>query len=178
MPLNISADVRALLDSHLDAVESSLSAAGNRETRKAITEDLQAQIFEMLAESSSNPTVEDLEEILARIDPPASYASGRAVLSLQRARKAEDKSTPDWARVFGVICLAVCGLVLLLWPSIHGLLADRAAAAIFLANPNTTSVNFENSTLSEAAKLGFWISGTLALLITGNVLLKWKSARN
>ena len=74
MTVELAPDVRARLDAHLDAVEKALVAAGSsRERRRGVVDDLEAQIMDMLAGKSETPTVAELEEVLAKLDPPGAY---------------------------------------------------------------------------------------------------------
>lgn len=99
MPQPLSADVSGILEAHLDAVESALATAGQpRGTRKAIVDDLEAQILDMLTESTgARPaTVADMEAILAKLDPPQAYATGRPLPVPPRPRR-QDKVAPGLA---------------------------------------------------------------------------------
>ena len=69
-------EVRARLDQHLDAVESALTAAGHsRDHRRAILDDLESQIRDILAARSPSPSLADVTAILAQLDPPQAYAA-------------------------------------------------------------------------------------------------------
>jgi hypothetical protein len=72
--------VRARIDMHLDAVESQLQAAGaTRERRRAITDDLETQILDMLEHGDERPASEaGIDSILSGLDPPQAYASEAA----------------------------------------------------------------------------------------------------
>ena len=77
MTLELTPDVRQRLDAHLDAVEQALSAARkSRQQRRGIVDDLEAQIMDMLGGKSESPTLPDLEEVLAKLDPPSAYGEG------------------------------------------------------------------------------------------------------
>jgi hypothetical protein len=71
----IPSDVRTRIDRHLDAVETQLNAASiPRRQRRAITDDLETQILDMLAAVPKHPpTVADVESVLAQLDPPEAY---------------------------------------------------------------------------------------------------------
>jgi hypothetical protein len=75
MTADLPADARARLEAHLNAVEQTLVAVGrSREQRRAILDDLESQIFDMLAKRSPEPTLADVEATLCQLDPPAAYA--------------------------------------------------------------------------------------------------------
>lgn len=77
--MELTAEVRARIDAHLDAVESTLRVAGqSRDQRRAVVDDLEAQILEMLAARGANPTMEDVSAVLGKLDPPSAYAAGGA----------------------------------------------------------------------------------------------------
>ncbi|HDY65588.1 MAG TPA: hypothetical protein ENH84_05080 [Phycisphaerae bacterium] len=68
-------DVRDRIDAHLDEIDALLQAGGmSRSERKGITDDVEAQILEMLsARAGENPTLADTEAVLAELDPPEAY---------------------------------------------------------------------------------------------------------
>ena len=76
----LSDEARRRLDAHLDAVERALAAAGHsREQRRAVVDDLEAQINEMLAGRlgvGGSPTLGDVEAVLSEVDPPSAYGGG------------------------------------------------------------------------------------------------------
>ena len=79
MEMQISAEIRGRLDAHLDAVEKALvEAKYSRERRRGIIDDLEAQIMEMLSNGPAEPTLADLEAVLATLDPPAAYGEAGA----------------------------------------------------------------------------------------------------
>ncbi len=73
----LSAEVQSRIDTHLDAVEKQLAAAGlERTKRRGIVDDLETQILDMLAaRSADSPTVTDVDAVLAGLDPPSAYAN-------------------------------------------------------------------------------------------------------
>ena len=72
----LTPDARARLDAHLDAVEGVLAAAGRtREQRRAVVDDLEPQVLDMLAARSAAPTAEEVEAVLAGLDAPAAYGA-------------------------------------------------------------------------------------------------------
>jgi hypothetical protein len=76
MTIALTPAARARLDAHLDAVESALAITGNsREQRRGVVDDLEVQILDMLAHRSPSPTLDDVETVLAKLDPPTAYGS-------------------------------------------------------------------------------------------------------
>lgn len=72
-------DVRARIDAHLDAVETAARRSGaGREEVRSITDDVEAQILDMLAARVPDraPILDDLAAVLAQLDPPEAYAQG------------------------------------------------------------------------------------------------------
>ena len=65
MTTSLTPELRARLDAHLDSVDRNLLAtAHTREQRRAITDDLESQILEMLAARSPTPTLADLVDFI------------------------------------------------------------------------------------------------------------------
>ena len=74
----VTPTARQRVDDHLDAVEREL-AAMPRQRRRAIVDDLEAQIVDMLGWADlSAVRAEQVDAVLARLDPPAAYAAGDA----------------------------------------------------------------------------------------------------
>ncbi|MEM1353278.1 MAG: hypothetical protein AAGH88_00195 [Planctomycetota bacterium] len=69
-------ELQARLDTHLDAVDDVLRKHGkSRSERSAIVDELANQIIEMIADRrEGEPKLEDLDAVLAEIDPPEAYA--------------------------------------------------------------------------------------------------------
>jgi hypothetical protein len=75
MTQELAVEVRRRLSDHLDAVEKVLIDTGRtREQRRAVVDDLESQIIEMLAARTANPVLVDIEAVLSEIDPPSVYA--------------------------------------------------------------------------------------------------------
>ena len=132
MTITLPADARSRLDAHLDAVEGVLHAAGRpREQRRAVTDDLEAQIMDMLAAQSAAPTLGDLEAVLARLDPPAAYAADRAGLAPVAGPSAPvavvAAPRPRYSRtaIWGLVCILVSFLPALLIIPVGFLLVRR-----------------------------------------------------
>ncbi len=72
----LNPDVRGRIDAHLDAIDAALSAAGmSRSERRSITDDVEAQVLEMLSSRAGpSPTLADAEAVLAELDSPEAYA--------------------------------------------------------------------------------------------------------
>jgi len=78
----LSTEVQSRIDTHLDAVERQLQAAGTERTkRRGIIDDLETQILDMLSSFENRaPTVADIDGVLGQLDPPQAYASESAWL--------------------------------------------------------------------------------------------------
>ena len=77
LPTDLDFETRARLEQHLDAVEDVLrSYQQPRNARSAIVDELENQICESLDEQVSGrlPTLNDLNALLAEMDPPEAYA--------------------------------------------------------------------------------------------------------
>src|SRR3954462_778170 len=125
MNVTLNPEVRARLDAHLDAVERALvEAKCSRERRRGIVDDLEAQIMEMLAARSKEPTVGDLEAVLATLDPPAAYGEsapsagapsvGTVSAISPPARAPVGASRYSRTAIWGFVCILVSLLPLLL----------------------------------------------------------------
>src|SRR5262245_61484799 len=84
MRTELDAPLRALVERRLDGIDRVLLAAGvSRGERCGIVEEVEAQIYEMLARRADGPpTRQDVLAVLAALDPPEAYAPEgyRAVL--------------------------------------------------------------------------------------------------
>jgi len=116
--MELTAEVRARIDAHLDAVESTLRVAGqSRDQRRAVVDDLEAQILEMLAARGAHPTMEDVSAVLGKLDPPSAYAGGgvreaSAVLPAMGAVAAVPPAVVPRRRysrtaIWGLVCILV-----------------------------------------------------------------------
>jgi hypothetical protein len=72
----LSAPLRALVDERLDAIDRVLLQVGvSRGERQDVVQEVEAQLFEMLARRSADePAREDVLAVLAELDPPEAYA--------------------------------------------------------------------------------------------------------
>lgn len=114
MSMDLNAEVRNRVDMHLEAVEQVLVAAGHtREARRAVVDDLEAQILEMLSQGGVAPTVADVEAVLGRLDAPAAYGEGGSQLRIEnyelRIGGQGDgvKSRYSRTAIWGLVCVLV-----------------------------------------------------------------------
>jgi hypothetical protein len=71
--MELTAEARARVDRYLEAVEERLRAAGKtREERRAVVDDLEGQILEMV-EARGAGTAEGVERVLSTMDRPEAY---------------------------------------------------------------------------------------------------------
>ncbi|MGN6368338.1 MAG: HAAS signaling domain-containing protein [Phycisphaerae bacterium] len=76
MTLSLSAEAKSRLDAYLDAVEQTLHRSGNaRDQRRAIVDDLETHIRDLLAARTAKPTLADIEAVLAQMDPVTAYGT-------------------------------------------------------------------------------------------------------
>lgn len=74
--MELPPEVRSKVDAHLDAVEQAFRRSGaGREEARSITDDVETQILDMLTTRAAGrtPTVEDVNAVLAQLDPPEAY---------------------------------------------------------------------------------------------------------
>jgi hypothetical protein len=117
MTVELSAEARARLDGHLDEVEKALMAGGrSREQRRAVVDDLEAQILDMLAKRSAAPTLGDMNEVLAQVDPPSAYSEGApregaapdaSKPVMAAAVKAQERPRYSGFAIAGFVCILV-----------------------------------------------------------------------
>jgi len=105
--VNPSPEARERMDAYLDAIERVLVAADMpRAERKGIADDVEAQILEMLAAGKgAEATVEDVETVLAQLDPPEAYAEAGGAPPAAPVATAKDKDSRKW---LGIVSLALC----------------------------------------------------------------------
>jgi len=115
MPPSLPPEARARLDHHLDAVEAALISAGHsRDQRRAVLDDLESQITDMLAAHSASPTAADVKAVLAKVDPPAAYATPAALAPPQHAAPSANPRysiTAVWA--FGCVLGSIVSIAML-----------------------------------------------------------------
>jgi hypothetical protein len=115
-------DARSRVDAYLDAIEEVLDRSGRpRGQRRAITDEVEAQIMEMLAERAGfAPSVGDVEAVLADLDPPEAYAEEAAGERPAAAAPPAAPSPPPRPRLSRAAIVGVCWapLALLLVPAL------------------------------------------------------------
>lgn len=105
--------VRKRIDEHLDAIDRILTDSGmTRSERRNITDDVESQILDMLgARSGDDPTLPDVEAILAELDPPEAYgadAQGASAASAQSVQAdAVSVAVPAFPRGLGITSLVL-----------------------------------------------------------------------
>jgi hypothetical protein len=89
LPPELPPDVRRRIDGHLDAIEQVLFAAGvSRCERRGVVDEVETQIFEMLAARSGEEPGEAVAAVLSQLDPPSAYAPEAAAAPAATARSA------------------------------------------------------------------------------------------
>ena len=75
--LRLSGEVQERLAVYLDSIDEALRNAGApRDERRGIVDDVEAQVLAMLETGAVHVSrLEDLEAVIAELDPPASYAA-------------------------------------------------------------------------------------------------------
>ena len=112
-------EARQRVEAYLDAIERVLVAAGMpRDERRGITDEIEAQILEMLADRAGfQPTVSDVEAVLSELDPPEAYAEEPAGASPAAGPAAPPSPAvrPHFSRaaIAGACCLALTFVLLL-----------------------------------------------------------------
>jgi hypothetical protein len=76
MRTDLDAPLRGAIDDRLDAIDRVLLRAGvSRGERRSIVEEVENQVYELLARrAAGEPTRADVEAVLASLDPPEEYA--------------------------------------------------------------------------------------------------------
>lgn len=83
-------DVRQRIDAHLDAIERVLFAANtSRAERRQIVDEVESQIYEMLAARPDQSASDAIGEILARLDRPEAYSPDARVTPVEDRRSQE-----------------------------------------------------------------------------------------
>ena len=168
----MSAEVQSRLDSYLDAVEAALARAGKaREARRAITDDLEGQLREMLAERTRGrpPTREDVEAMLATADSPEAYADASFVEAQRRTtgspgHVSEKRRRSRVMRMVFVTALVVCGTLLVMTPAGSDYLQQRLLVHVLESRPDFTSVSGAER-LPDMERFGCWLTGSLMILV-------------
>ncbi len=124
MTIPLPPEARARLDHHLDAVEGALASAGNsREQRRAIMDDLESQITDMLAARSPTPTADDVAAVLAQLDQPQAYAGSVESKIAASAPVSPPPRPPNRPRL-SISALAAASCLLVSFLAIAALLAS------------------------------------------------------
>jgi hypothetical protein len=147
----LAPEIRARIDAHLDAVETHLQAAGaTREKRRAIADDLETQILDMLAQTDDPATISGVENVLNRMDPPHAYTDETtwrdrklpvlAAAQIYRPRLCRQTKRGAWYLVAGALGQII--LVAIMWTARRAaqgqlhvenvLIRDMLASPIFL----------------------------------------------
>jgi len=73
-PTELNSDLRILIDARLEAVDGFLlHAQVGWSERRSIVGEVETQIYELLSRRSSLPGEEDVQAVLASVDPPEAY---------------------------------------------------------------------------------------------------------
>ena len=121
----LNPEFRSLIDARLDAIEQMLMGARvSYSERRHIVSEVETQVFELLARRGDNPTRDDVEAVLASLDPPESYVPeelrGRAPVSPRFSGERAAPKAPPGPRI-SRLALASAAAALLVLPI--GLLA-------------------------------------------------------
>jgi hypothetical protein len=137
--LDLGSEARMPMDAYLDAVDQALCASGmDRGARRSITDDLETQILETLAQRAGpRPTPADVQGVLAALDPPEAYADAERVGAAQSAERPSPpppaaKASPRRlsrtalvGAIWGCVGLLIAGLGLI---PLHSAARSEAAA--------------------------------------------------
>jgi hypothetical protein len=124
MRMDLDAPLRVLVERRLDGIDKVLLAAGvSRGERCGIVEEVEAQIYEMLARRTEEPpTRQDVLAVLAALDPPEAYApegyraAAAAALATERPAGPQPSLLALGSAAVGAInlmLLALCALLAL-----------------------------------------------------------------
>lgn len=125
---DISANVRKEIEGYLDEVDSVLQQSDvSRSERRALCDELECQIVDMLDErSGSTPSVADVKALLAEMDPPSRFARQDGARQTQRAAEPRVLPLAIWAAVTAVLGI----IVAFMWAEWRGTESDRLQAAV------------------------------------------------
>jgi hypothetical protein len=181
MTVTLTGEMQKRLDAHLDAVEAALAEAGrSREERRGVVDDLEAQVLDMLAARSAAPRMEDVEAVLAALDPPSAYGSGGARVIASEAAPVKAGRESDAAKVTTkrrnymkpsvLVALIVCGTLLVMTPAISDYFSERHVLEFNLAFaqrttpiPEGMSLHFDIVGMEGIRRFGFWLTGSVAI---------------
>ena len=125
--VRLAGSLQALVDVRLDTIERMLMGRVSRQDRLSIVKDVEAQIFDILAEGGNEePTREDVLAALTRLDPPEAYLpeegetfEARPVVERRpmTARTVESRSAkeadPKIGKISGIVGISAVVLSLL-----------------------------------------------------------------
>lgn len=168
------------LDAYLDAVEAALSRGGTpREGRRAIVDDLEAQLREMLwtRTGGGEATIDDVERLLAEVDPPSAYEGGEGTgparaggvargaggrggrgAGVESAQGRRGATMKTWI----LVALIVCGTVLVTVPAVSDWLNQRVFAETVRARAGAVEgfgVTVPDGRLTGLERFAFWVAG-------------------
>ena len=117
---NLPSPGRDRLDAYLDEVEERLTGQGmDRNGRRSVVDDVEAQAIDMLRTHSSSPSVEDVEAVLASLDTPDAFADAAGTAAIDSPRPPASATTasggipPALKLVLKVAAVVVVGLAAL-----------------------------------------------------------------
>jgi len=136
-PTELNSELRSLIDSRLEAVDGVLVRAQvSWPERRSIVGELETQIYELVSRRGALPGEEDIEAVLASLDPPEAYIPEELRDRMADVPTGENgprwRSTPRRIRqlagrvVPGAVCVAVLvvanGVVLLIIVGTNGVI--------------------------------------------------------
>ena len=134
MGTQLETPLRELIDERLDAIDGVLLRAGvSRGERHRIVEEVEAQVYELLARrAAGEPTRADVAAVLASLDPPEAYAPAGYRRRLARQAREEARPRLPQPSLLAVGSAAGGVLTLLLALLLYGLAAnDDEELALF-----------------------------------------------
>lgn len=138
---NLAPALQALIDLRLDTIDRLLINHLPRPDRLNIVSEVEAQIFELLGESSGEePSRDDVLAVLARLDPPEAYVPEDASIEgpgvpRERTRSCNPQSTRREGRaaktggILGLVSLALMLFLPVVW--VAAMMLESAELAMF-----------------------------------------------
>jgi hypothetical protein len=172
--VELTAEARARLDAHLDAVERSL-VGRSRSERRGIVDDLEAQVLEMAARRADGETVgvKAVEGVLAEMDPVEAYGAGgeaAAPAAVQgrgeREGRIEEKAFKRKSAMKSVVAIAVivCGTFLIVAPQVFAYLQGQQMLEVMkLPNGVPSGANVNWAPMPEGARMWRGLIGAAAI---------------
>ena len=127
MGVEMTAEAKARVAKHLDAVEAALAGKGiSRDERRAVVDDLEAQIREMV-ETGGKGDVAAVEAVLAKLDRPEAYGAERVTV------KSAGKQVRRGVSAAGIaaVILGMAAVVMVIPPLWSLLWTTGAVVALF-----------------------------------------------